>query len=247
MREQLLDLGRALDELPHRLMPNAGATGRSGTRVTAPAPIRLDVVSLLGRGGIADVLGGWEREWCEWHVGDPTPAERTDGEHLAVLVDEPARCEAWLAERLRWACRRHPAVDEFAADIEQLHADTRAALGTRGPVTLGRCRACAGRLVADDQLAGTARCERCSAEVTPHALPARLAAMRAGVRPSTLTTWHARGWVRRIDGGYDVGDLDAASARSRRTRRPLRPPREQPSGDRPHVLAGTLDGQRHGG
>lgn len=232
LRDQLAYLATALVDLPHCLVPehSGDSGGRSSARVEAPLPLRLDVVSLLGGGGIRDVLGGWAREWIEARRGDPLPG-----------TPDPA------GDALRWACRHHPAIGEYAIDVGELYADARDALTDREPAVVGQCRqpGCGGQLLAVERPAGDAECDTCGSRITPDGLPAAIAARRVGVRPSTLTTWHGRGWLAHAPGStarrvlYLTADLDTARTRSRAARGPLRAPRVAPAGDRPRVLVGT--------
>lgn len=100
----------------------------------APLPLAVDALDLglPARAGIihdphgdqtghlpaASVLDGWVRDWRDL---------RGMREHLPAA--DVATLAGWLANRLPWACARHPAVDEFAAEIRQLAATLRAVTG----------------------------------------------------------------------------------------------------------------------
>lgn len=62
------------------------------------------------------VLDSWARDWQTWR--------------WALLPDPAVPALArWLADRLDWACDRHPAVDDFAAELSDLAGRLR----PRGP------------------------------------------------------------------------------------------------------------------
>jgi hypothetical protein len=97
----------------------------SGSR-EAPLPLRVDPLDLtlparaaaihdvlgdqIGHLSVASVLDSWVREWRETRDMRETPPGAT----VAELA-------GWLGNRLDWACSLHPAVDEFAREIRQLH------------------------------------------------------------------------------------------------------------------------------
>lgn len=120
--------------------------GRNGPRVGGsterPTPIRIDPTDLLAaprpaslavrmrgdwwlNGGDPDQIGHlsvatelqtWVRDWAsERQEGEPDP-------------QVPSLC-SWLADRLDWAIRTHPAVDEFERDVHRIHAALRAVVG----------------------------------------------------------------------------------------------------------------------
>lgn len=125
--------------------PLNGASGapRVSGSSTPPVPIRIDPTDLLGaarhgsrgphaRGVLgldddqvghlpaATVLDTWVRDWA---------AKRA--EHLPVPT-VTVLC-GWLLDRLDWACDRHPAVDEFVAELRALCGALLAACGRTDP------------------------------------------------------------------------------------------------------------------
>lgn len=115
-----------------------GAPRVSGSP-TASVPISLDAVDLSGpvnhearrllaRGllgldedqtghlSAATILDGWVRDWASYRTEGPP--------HPQV----PLLC-SWLLDRLDWACGTHPAVDEFAGEVRELHSTLTAACG----------------------------------------------------------------------------------------------------------------------
>lgn len=147
LRPQVCDgcrarLGRDLAEIAklHAVLPDLMEPGRAGTqRVSgtreAPLPLRVDVLDLSlplrGAEAISDphgdqtghlpvvaVLDQWARDWRD---------TRDQGERLPVpTVPELVR---WLANRLGWACDQHPAVDEFATEVDQKLTELRGVHG----------------------------------------------------------------------------------------------------------------------
>mgnify|MGYP003576021883 CR=1 FL=1 len=66
---------------------------------------------------VATELDGCVRDWLTYRPHEHAPAP---------LVFTLCR---WLADRLDWACRYHPAIDEFAADLVELVGKVRRATG----------------------------------------------------------------------------------------------------------------------
>lgn len=76
----------------------------------------------IGHLSVATTLDAWVRDWR----GHRTKRE---GWPAATVGD----MAGWLGDRLDDACDDHPAVDEFAADISDVHAALRGVLGLIGP------------------------------------------------------------------------------------------------------------------
>lgn len=123
------DLHALLAELPHQMVllraslhPGAPThTGTTGGRATAPLPVRLDVLSLLGPAAAAGTVRGPAAD----QTGPvPITAVLQDWVSLAATVRgqrPPVRptaeaCAAYLAARLGWACTQ-PWIAELAADL----------------------------------------------------------------------------------------------------------------------------------
>jgi hypothetical protein len=76
----------------------------------------------IGHLSVATVLDFWATDWR---------GARAKGEGLPrPVVGEMC---TWLLDRLEDACDDHPAVDEFAADLQDVHSTLRAVLGLTGP------------------------------------------------------------------------------------------------------------------
>lgn len=153
----------------------AGGQKVSGSR-EAPLPLRIDPLDLsmparepnptpqsrlhpedhAGAMSVASRLDSWVRDWREVRAMSEHPPDPT----VVVLV-------GWLRNRLDWACDHHPAVDEFAVEMRQVHGALRAVVGIRSDrVYIGQCPVidergtCGAPLTADPYL-DAIRCPRC--------------------------------------------------------------------------------------
>lgn len=117
------------------LMKGSGRTsGPTGSR-TPPIPPRLDVLSLVGPGGIAARLRDIEDAW-----------RNTLGWTIAPWRGSPAEAipkhASFLANNLLWACSSYESVGQDIDDLRKLHAECSAlAAGDRRPgrVVIGVC------------------------------------------------------------------------------------------------------------
>lgn len=117
------------------LMKGSGRTsGPTGSR-TPPIPPRLDVLNLVGPGGIAARLRDIEDAW-----------RNTLGWTIAPWRGNPAEAvpqhAAFLANNLLWACGSYEPVGQDMDDLRKLHAECAAlAAGERRPgrVQIGAC------------------------------------------------------------------------------------------------------------
>lgn len=158
---------RGLYAALHQVLEPGSSDGTrvSGTR-NAPAPLRVEPLSLLCRGGIVSILATWETDWRERRglAVDWTTAGREQllagGQVLADVLE-------FLRAHLEWAAREHPAVDEFAGEVREIIGACRTALGlTTDLRRIGQCpaqlgdRVC-GRVLYADPYADSIRCDRC--------------------------------------------------------------------------------------
>ncbi len=153
-RAQVCDADRA--RLPHILtdieelhakLPEAYARGHAaGQKVSgspeAPAPVSIDALDLsagarngglteaakehpddqIGQIAVASILDQWVRDWRD---------EMAFAQSLPLpTVSELSK---WLRNRIGWACDRHPAIDEFAAEMVKLRGALRAVLQLTDP------------------------------------------------------------------------------------------------------------------
>lgn len=154
-------------------------TPTSGGSTEAPLPVKVDVLSLRGPGGIAGVLTAWEDDFRDLLGWSRRPfrgnTEQTvDGSGLFLLRNWP------------WCADKHPAVEIFVDEITELVAACRLHTEGRSDVRLiGTCpvtgedgRTCGAKLFAAPFLA-MIRCRKCRTE-WPEADWLKLARMMQG-------------------------------------------------------------------
>ncbi|WP_405673239.1 hypothetical protein [Streptomyces sp. NBC_01530] len=121
--------------------PGAGGGGSK----TPPIPPRLEVLALVGPGGIAARLQAVEDSWrlaLGWAI-----EVRSDGDRVFAAWrsdparDVPARCQ-FLANNLLWACGSYESVADDIDEIRRLHAECAAIANDErkpGRVQIGNC------------------------------------------------------------------------------------------------------------
>lgn len=138
----LADIADLHAQLPGALQPGQnGAQRVTGSR-EAPIPVNVDVLDLsaharnsaatqeakehpedqIGQVAVAVLLDQWCRDWRDEMAFAQSQPQPTVPDLVRFLAD---RCE--------WACDRHPAVDEFAAEMSRLRAVLRGVLGLLDP------------------------------------------------------------------------------------------------------------------
>lgn len=149
-----------------------GGGATSGSK-TPPIPPRLEVLSLVGPGGIAARLRDIEDAWraaLGWTVAPwrGSPAQAVP-EHIKFLVNN-----------LPWACDAYDSVGQDIDELRRLHSECTAAdLNERRPgrVAIGRCPA----RYDDDTL--------CGADLFASAASHRVRCGNCGSRWETLGEW----------------------------------------------------------
>ncbi|MET9909706.1 hypothetical protein ABZZ74_23375 [Streptomyces sp. NPDC006476] len=132
---ELPALFRQLDTTASLMKGARRATnGSSGSR-TAPIPPRLDVLNLVGPGGVAARLSAIEDAW-----------RQTLGWTVAPWRGNPAQAvpdlAAFLANNLLWACSGYEEIGQDVDDLRRLHGECVALVNDErrpGRVQIGNC------------------------------------------------------------------------------------------------------------
>jgi hypothetical protein len=113
---------------------NRVSSGSSGTR-TAPIPPRLDVLNLVGPGGVAARLSAIEDAWRQTLGWTVAPWRGSPGQAVPLQV-------AFLANNLLWACSSYDEVGQDIDDLRRLHGEMTALVNDErrpGRVQIGNC------------------------------------------------------------------------------------------------------------
>ncbi|WP_051833651.1 hypothetical protein [Streptomyces katrae] len=120
-----------------RMEPAGRAMGESVSGSSSPSiPANLLVLDLTAAGGIIGTLEAWVEDWSGYGL-----ATRGTGGRLQHRIDQAV---ATLRLNLPRAVERHPALDEFAREVDGIHRTCSALVdGGREPVkAAATCRAC---------------------------------------------------------------------------------------------------------
>ncbi|GLP64302.1 hypothetical protein TUSST3_09220 [Streptomyces sp. TUS-ST3] len=131
---ELPGLFRQLDTTAMLMKGSSRISGPSGSK-TPPIPPRIDVLNLVGPGGIAARLRDIEDAWRKvlgWTVAPwrGSPAE---------AIPQHAR---FLADNLLWACGSYEPVGQDIDDLRRLHGEMTALVNNErrpGRVQIGNC------------------------------------------------------------------------------------------------------------
>lgn len=131
---ELPGLFRQLDTTAS-LMRGARRPGAGGGSKTPPIPPRLEVLALVGPGGVAARLSAIEDSW-----------RATLGWSVAPWRGSPAQAvpqlAGFLANNLLWACSSYEEVGQDIDDLRRLHAECTALVNDErrpGRVQIGNC------------------------------------------------------------------------------------------------------------
>lgn len=148
-----------------------GGSGSTGSK-TPPIPPRLEVLALVGPGGVAARLSAIEDAWraaLGWTVA---PWRGSPAQAVPHLI-------GFLANNLLWACSSYEEVGQDIDDLRRLHAECKVLVdGDRRPgrVKIGLCPVCV-----DDGYCGT--------PLTATAASHRVRCPDCGTRWETLGEW----------------------------------------------------------
>ncbi len=108
--------------------------GGSGSK-TPPIPPRLEVLALVGPGGVAARLSAIEDAWRKTLGWTVAPWRGSPAQAMPQLV-------AFLANNLLWACGSYESVGQDIDDLRRLHGEMRAIVDDErrpGRVQIGNC------------------------------------------------------------------------------------------------------------
>ncbi|MET7975748.1 hypothetical protein ABZW44_22435 [Streptomyces mirabilis] len=145
--------------------------GGSGSR-TAPIPPRLDVLNLVGPGGVAARLSAIEDAWRQALGWTVAPWRGSPAQAVPELA-------AFLTNNLLWACNSYEEIGQDIDDLRKLHSECTALVNDErrpGRVQIGACPA---RL--DTGI--------CAAPLTASAASHRVRCGTCGTRWETLGEW----------------------------------------------------------
>ncbi|WP_394436262.1 hypothetical protein [Streptomyces sp. SGAir0957] len=175
--------GKRLAELPGlfrqldttaALTRGASRAGGGGGTKTPPIPPRLEVLALVGPGGVAARLSAIEDAWRQTLGWTMAPWRGSPAQAVPVHVK-------FLAINLLWACERYESVGQDIAELRKLHGECLAlASGERrhGRVPTGLCP-----IPTDGG--------HCGAQLTATADSHRIRCGTCGARWETLGEWRA--------------------------------------------------------
>lgn len=227
MRQQLSHIVEYQALAEDNLIPGRGGDGRATERTLGINVAALDTVGAFD--AIA-VLESWERIWREDYgltPYGPASAERQPTA-AATLVGIVNFLQSWLSK----SCSEHPAIDEFAAELRNLHRASQQAAGQTSraawrvtcPTDLEDGE-CGTRLrVSGEDFGGHVTCRSCSTTwpverllrvvaSSQHAqlwLDPEAASQWLGISERTLRLWAREGRIQRANGRYEVHSLREA-------------------------------------
>lgn len=146
--------------------------GTSGSK-TPPIPPRLEVLALVGPGGVAARLQAIEDAWRQVLGWTVAPWRGSPAQAIPVLA-------GFLANNLLWACSSYEEVGQDIEDLRRLHAECKAIVADErrpGRVKIGFCP-----VTLDDG-------GPCGAQLTATAASHRVHCGQCGARWETLGEW----------------------------------------------------------
>lgn len=146
--------------------------GTSGSK-TPPIPPRLEVLALVGPGGVAARLSAIEDAWRQVLGWTVAPWRGSPAQAIPVLA-------GFLTNNLLWACSSYEEVGQDIEDLRRLHAECTAIVTDErrpGRVKIGLCP-----VTLDDG-------GPCGAQLTATAASHRVHCAACGTRWETLGEW----------------------------------------------------------
>lgn len=128
------------------------SSGGSGTR-TAPIPPRLDVLNMVGPGGVAARLSAIEDSWRQVLGWTVAPWRGSPAQAVPLLAE-------FLANNLLWACSSYEEVGQDIDDLRRLHTQCKNVVEqkqTPGDVKIGLCPVVVEERLCVEQLYASAR------------------------------------------------------------------------------------------
>ena len=245
MQRQLKEIIDFVALAETNLIPGSGAGGRSTER---PLGIRIDALDLVAGFDVLPQLESWERLFREDYrltkygeisgqrarvVSVVMPAH--DGRSIPPQIAISGYISGTVTFLLQWLpriCEDHPAVDEFAHELRQLHRQAQAASG-QSPRTSWNVTCptdtdrgeCGNKLrLNGEDFDGHVTCRQCkttwpvqrlllvAASSTTSAiwLDPEAAAMMYNVSTKTLQRWAKDGRITKEHGRYDIRQIQQA-------------------------------------
>lgn len=227
MRRQLSEVVDFQALAADNLVPGQGGDGRATERTLGINVAALDTCAAFDA---IMVLESWERVWREDYgltAYGPASAARSDAGE-ATLLGIVNFLQAWLSK----TCDEHPAVDEFASELRNLHRQMQQAAGqTRRAAWRVTCPTdtddgeCGQQLkVSGEDFGGQVTCRSCRTTWPVERLLRVVASSRhaelwldpeaasewLGVHIATLRRWAKDGRIKRDHGRYEVHSIREA-------------------------------------
>ena len=225
LRDHLVDIVEFYAIAEHELVPGSSTGSRASEQGIG---VRIAALDFLAGHDVVAVLASWERDWRETYGLIDAKAGATV---QATLVEVVRFLGAWLHR----ACSDHPAVDDFAREVNECWslARTAARMAPASKATSITCPAdledgsiCSCRIGVDSG-ESTVKCPRCRTQwdvlhlmyvaiATPGAqmwADPEACAAYFHISASTLRRWANAGRITRSHGRYELRSIhDAINA-----------------------------------
>jgi len=234
MNRQLQDLIEFRSVAGMNLVPSSGTERQSSERGLG---VQLDALDLVAGFDVLPMLEDWERDWRAFFdltpFGEATAARsRTRDPESDITASRFGASVRFLQQNLQQACDRHPAISDFAYELQGKWRQAQAAAG-RHPRSSWRvtCPAdtsegeCGRQIrITGEDFDTTLRCKSCGTSwpverllrvvaSSRHAelwLDPEAAARWFGIPSRELRRWAARGRIKRSNGRYESHSIREA-------------------------------------